>query len=116
MCLITNQSKPYIAKTDMVVYKVVTKNPNGRYISPYEKYPYELNKVYEEEDDTIENHTCTIDKGWFHGFHSYIAALLVQPHIKDATIVVGIIPKGTPYYLGMYSDICSKKIKLIKEL
>ena len=114
MCLITNQREPYIAKTDIVVYKLVTKGTSdNKYISLYEKYPYELNKVYEEIDNLQENSTNTFGKGWFHSFRTLIAALLVQ---NNTTIVIGIIPKGTPYYLGMYSDICSKKIKLIREL
>lgn len=116
MCLISKQSEPYIAKTHIVIYKLVMKNPNGGYISPFRRYPYELNKVYEEVDNLQENSSHTHSGGWFHSFRTYRRALLAYPHIKEFIIVTGIIPKGTLYYLGMDGDICSKKIIIKKEI
>lgn len=130
MCLTTKQKKPKIARKDIEIYKLVVRDPlnKQKYISLYEKFPYELNKVYEElaNEDNDKNRSWwaynTFGEGWFHSFTIYGAALLSKASlfgkIKGNNIIIlsGIIPKGTPYYLGMYGYICSKKIKLIKEI
>lgn len=45
MCLFTNRKTPYIAKKDIIVYKVVCTNSNGIYKSFYTRFPYKLGKV-----------------------------------------------------------------------
>lgn len=130
MCLTTKQKKPRIARKDIEIYKLVVKDSlnEQKYLSLYEKFPYELNKVYEEPANEDNDKNCswlvhnTFGEGWFHSFKDYTIALfnsdISYSRIigNDIIIISGIIPKGTPYYLGIYGDICSKKIKLVREL
>lgn len=127
MCLTTKQKRPLIARKDIKVYKLVVKDSlNQKYTSLYQLFPYELNQVYEEseneENDEI-NSLLVYNKfgeGWFHSYREYAIAFcdkisLYSIFKNSLTILSCIIPKGTPYYIGVCDDICSKKIIITEE-
>lgn len=125
MCLFTNRKTPYIAKEDIIIYKVVCTNSNGIYESFYARFPYKLGVEYEQHEDfTIEEvpflyygTKYIISKGWFHSYIDYFHTFMeYNSIIKDVVIVKGIIPKGSEYYRGVGGEICSRKIKLIEEI
>lgn len=125
MCLVSKQKQPCIAEKDIEIYKLVVKRPNSdQYLSLFEKFPYELNKEYEENGDPNQryfnyntNHS-EISQGWFHSYSDYTIAIqhlimYISTPNWDVFLLPGVIPKGTPYYIGLEGDVCSKKIKLI---
>ena len=53
MCLVINQnSLLQQARKDIVGYKLVYKNDDGTYLTPYQKVTVELNKLYHEKNFT----------------------------------------------------------------
>lgn len=124
MCLVSKQKQPCIAEKDIEIYKIVIKSCN-RYFSFFEGFSYELNKEYEENGDPNQRYfnydmkRSVLDQGWFHSYvdctiaiQDIVTFLSYRPNLS---LLHGIIPKGTPYYIGLRGDVCSKKIKLIGE-
>ena len=114
MCMILkeNDVDKHVAKTDMIVYKIVDKISNDKYVSVFQLCSYEKDKVYKTSINTrivtvkpkgevlypfILPKARIIDEG----FHSY-------KHLEDAKsiaemgniIIKCIIPKGSTFYNG----------------
>lgn len=129
MCLF-RQGKLQIADKDIVSYKVV----NSDLKSQYYNFQYEIGKTYNkvwskdfvkycEEEDTIGGNAfhSSLDKNsaiWLYGDCSYC-----DPVDGDKIPLLGtgqillkcIIPAGTIYFKGYFSEIASEKI-IIKEI
>ena len=113
MCLISKSKFPTIAKSNITVYKVLKSD----FTSLYYFFPYELNKLYEENEDIrYDTHYRDVDvfsfsKNWI---HSYTNKKIAKNYIKGKLILVKcIIPKGTMYHKDINNkEICSKKIKI----
>lgn len=121
MCLITRQNEPLIAEEDIIVFKNLKNSGNNDYVSPYQGFHFEINKIY---TDTKESHiqqltinsdpAYSITQGWFHSYSTLDGATKNCIFHGDVILVKAMIPKGTPYYLGICGDVCSKRIKLIE--
>lgn len=114
MCLLSKTEKPYIAKEDMVVYKVTIKVWKT-YYSFFRDFPYNLNASYEEtEEGEIKKgeEFYHIGKGWIHSYQN----TEVLSFFKCCNILKCIVPKGTLYYVGTDGDICSKRLIIVKEV
>jgi hypothetical protein len=123
MCLFTKQSRPFILKQNLIVYKVL----NYNFKSPIQNFQYELNKLYSINHIEIEhgNYPALV-KGCFENlditifkykvnkaFHSYLDTNYAYDlHKRDVNfrIFKAIIPKYSEYVVGVYGDICSNKI------
>lgn len=120
MCLIVNKVIPFIAKKDIICYKIYVKK-EGYLSSPYFGHTPSVRNFTELEPNPISSdHKYIINKG----FHSF-------KHLKDAKrdtqfypflytnniIYKCIIPKGSKYYRGFFSGsiaYCSESIKLLE--
>lgn len=106
MCF-TGKNIERIAKKDIVCYKKINLNFDGRnsiIISSYHKgFKYKLGKVY---NASFTKSKRTYDAGIdiFRGFHSY--------RNKDMGNVKCIIPKGSKYYIND-SERVSDSIKIV---
>lgn len=116
MCLTiaNNSTKPLIAKKDILVWKVITKN-NISIWREFRYYPNKtyITKFYIECGNLVYNYNmmfCTV----YSGFHAYLSrsiARKVKSYVNDEKVVKFIIPKGAKYYLGDDGDIVSNKIR-----
>jgi hypothetical protein len=123
---------PKIAKTDMVVYKVNTKdilNPEV-FRSEYQTYTYRINDLHDADIIVSDDDECVSDGvehafviatkgtwGSFHyilrGFHAYVSLARVKQSWKpwiECTIGRFIIPKGAQYYKNACGNIVSNQI------
>ena len=125
MCLIPKESAK-IAEKDIVVYKLLSKDLNGTYYSPWRDAPYKIRKLYTAN---IRYHERLLDKGYEYlikttiieeGLHAYvdystaILTLMMVP-ISGLFIVKAIVPRGSMYVLGTGNEIVSTQLKLIEE-
>lgn len=125
MCLISQSLKPFVAKKDLKVFKILNKDEKGNYETPYQHCKVELNSLMQANENSgdyskynwgDEGHKCQlqINSGFIHSlFHD----------IKEYTgnnnpcIVVAYIPEGTEYFIGTgFMDICSKQLRLTDEI
>lgn len=125
MCLIPKDSAK-IAEEDIVVYKLLSKDLNGTYYSPWRYAPYKIGKLYTAN---IRYHERLLDKGYEYlikttiieeGLHAYVdysTAILtsMMVPISGLFIVKAIIPRGSMYVLGTRNEIVSTQLKLIEE-
>lgn len=125
MCLFTSQKEPLISDEDIKCYKIVKVTKDGLF-SPYRNFTITPNIPME---DTSEEHMCElfglmeITSGFFHSITTKEAVLKLEAELKRQTlkfkkkpefkICEAIIPKGTPYYVGQRSDICSKTLVIM---
>lgn len=125
MCLYTHQDSPNIAQENIVVCKVLVVWTDGSLHSPYQQLEtnWEFDKIY-INSEPIEYKEYWGYKEFGKGFyHSYQNELACKDLIKyfnrkkeklkanyEIRIYKAIIPKGTEYYTGQRSDICSQAI------
>ena len=124
MCLISQRLKPFVAKKDLKVFKILNKDEKGNYETPYQHCKVELNslmqvndgKEYEAYNWGDTNHKCQlqINGGFIHSlFHK------IKGYIRggeEASIVTAYIPEGTEYFIGTsFMDVCSKQLRLTDE-
>ena len=123
MCLCTKEKDPKIAEGDILTYKIIASKKNV-YYTPYRDYIIQFNIRLEdiiEEDIKYLFNVYMIESGYFHSYtdlesakKEFLKLKKKMPKNIELKIYDSIIPKGTPYYIGMRSDICSKSI-IIKE-
>ena len=137
MCLFKIHREHKIADKDIECYKVLTSNLR----SVYYNYPYKIGelykKVWDEEFLKYADSRQDVGGNMFHASldkeqcenmygddEEHTETILdnrekeisVIRHLsKEQIIVKCIIPKGSKYYLGTYSEIASEQI-LIKEI
>ena len=115
MCLnIRLNTKPQIAKKDIICYKFVKANPEDpeQFITPYMDMQIRLGELYESE--------IVVEANWIsYGLHSMASFEGIQ-HIgfslsdPEYPIVECIIPKGATYYTGRFwgaKSYASNKLK-----
>lgn len=122
MCLYTSHVKPKVAKEDIICYKIMYYKPRNvhKAISIYQGFRYKLGTLYKSE---LIYH---IYKTVHEGFHSYKnlkdainKRLLISRYLKEIKIFKCIIPKGSTYYVGIYSGVhsfASNKIIITEEI
>lgn len=123
MCLNSQRLKPFIAKKDLKVFKVLIKTEEGNYKTLYQRYKVELNSLMIANDKKYEYfnlgykwHECqlSIEDGYIHSLFNNIKGYLNGG--ERFCIVIAYIPKGTEYYVGTsFMDVCSKQLKLTDE-
>lgn len=124
MCLISQSLKPFVAKKDLKVFKILNKDEKGNYETPYLHYKVELNSLMqanENSDDYSkynwgeEGYECQlqINGGFIHSlFHDF-----KQYTNHNTCFVVAYIPEGTEYFISTrFMDICSKQLRLTDEI
>lgn len=129
MCLF-KQGKLQIADKDIISYKVVYSNLKSQYYN----FQYEVGKTYNkvwsedfikycEEQDTIGGNAfhSSLDKNsaiWLYGDNSHYDPIDDHQILQLGTeqiLLKCIIPAGTIYFKGNFSEIASEKI-IIKEI
>ena len=129
MCLF-RQGKLRVADTDIVSYKVVNSNLKSQYYN----FQYEVGKIYNkvwskdfikycEEENTIGGNSfhSSLDKNsaiWLYGEYSRYDPIDGHqiPLLGTGQILLEcIIPAGTKYFKGTFSEIASEKI-IIQEI
>lgn len=122
MCLATTQIKPYIADSDISCYKILVPVSSSNYITPYRDFSFPLNTIITDsaEEHIVEVFGMTmIESGYFHTFNSKERVLeeieilrRKSPKMK-LKVFKAIIPKGSNYYVGLRSDLCSSSLMII---
>lgn len=124
MFVISQRLKPFVAKKDLKVFKILDKDENGNYETPYQHCKVELNslmqanvtnKDYSKYNLGVEGHKCQlrINDGFIHSLFRDIKGYTVNyPYI-----VVAYIPEGTEYFISIgFMNVCSKQLRLTDEI
>lgn len=123
MCLISQSLKPFVAKKDLKVFKILNKDEKGNYETPYQYCKVELNSLMqanENNDDYskynwgAEGHKCQleIEGGFIHSIFHNIKEYTATDN-NNLCIVVAYIPEGTEYFISTgFIDVCSKQLRL----
>ena len=119
MCLYTKNLKPYVAKEDIKVYKILKKT-NGEYITPYQNTKVSLGSVmnpyteieYRDAYYGYDNCTLRIKGGCIHAVTSTIA--YDKDIVKDVDnyiVVEAYIPKGVKFYFSDdFVEVAAKEL------
>ena len=125
MCLISQSLKPFVAKKDLKVFKILIKDGKVNYETPYQHCKVELNSLMQATENNgdyskynwgYDDHKCQlqINGGFIHSlFHD------IKEYTGDINpcIVVAYIPEGTEYFISTrFMDICSKQLRLTDEI
>lgn len=134
MCLVTTQKEPLIASKDITVYKSLSIGFRGIIKSQFERFIYELNKLYETTIEHSKDWTCydndavdAIERKYPYwtkgiekdliclgdGFHS--AATIERLH-HGGSIFECVIPKDSEYYMDETGLVVSNKIIVVKQI
>ena len=120
MCLYTKQLYPKEAIKDIVVYKRLEKYNKNKLISPFRRKFYQLNTEYYSKL-VYENFNRDYAKAREifgiveNGLHSYTSKKIAfKEKYRNEIICKGIIPKGSKYYKGKWSEIASNKLILLE--
>ena len=109
--------KPFIARTNIVVYKNLSKIKNAIY-TPYQRnfIRFNVNGIYYLESNLTQKKYPFgyeyLDRGYYiyEGIHSFTKKNTFVP----GSIYYAIIPKGSMYYFGNNDDIVSDKLIIFK--
>ena len=120
MCLYTKQLYPKEAIKDIVVYKRLERYNKNKLISPYIRKIYQLNTEYYSKL-VYENFNSDYARvnglpGMIEeGLHSYTnKKIAFLKKCKHEVICKGVVPKGSKYYKGKWSEIASNKLILLE--
>ncbi len=114
MCLLSINRVPSIAREDMYVFKVVNE-VRERYYTPYIFKEVPANGKLKAEGRIMRRRASifyAIDGGMIHSYLTREAAKSICWRSDRRKVFEAIIPKGTKYYMGMNSDICSKELNI----
>lgn len=124
--------KPYIAETDLNVFKVLLKTSNGDLVSPYQLRAYDPNKCQHDTIGTpqVAVHIRDEQENYYYwsiiwGLHSCQSELDAET-IKMALLAgwgeclrgdyieiwEAVIPTGSKYYVGNRGDMVSNALQL----
>lgn len=121
MCLYIRDSKPRIAKRDIVVLKYLDKRGDEQFYTPVMGTPVTLGKVLKaspgkpnitfHSTDHLNREISFIREGAIH------ARLIVAPLDYDTNYCAkAIIPKGTKYWVSLFgTEIAAEKMLITKE-
>ena len=117
MCLCISNKKPLVAKKDIVVYKYV-KEQNGRYVTPYQNYPIQTNKVlspsHKGEDIVGTNYQkYSIRGGAIHA----CTASNDSDWVEGITCLKAIIKKGTEFWVqDDFKQVAARSLYITDEV
>ena len=125
MCLISQRLKPFVAKKDLKVFKILNKDEKGNYETPYQHCKVELNSLMQANENSgdyskynwgDDGHKCQLQiNGGF--IHSLFHDIKEYTDNNNPCIVVAYIPEGTEYFISTrFMDVCSKQLKLTDEI
>ena len=125
MCLISQSLKPFVAKKDLKVFKILIKDEKGNYGTPYQHCKVELNSLMRANENSDnyskynwgdKGHKCQLQiNGGF--IHSLFRDVNKYKDDNNPCIVVAYIPKGTEYFIGTgFMDVCSKQLRLTDKI
>lgn len=116
----TEPTKAKIAKRDLFVVKLVTLVTNSKFASQYQDFIYEKGYIYKNDNFPATTFKRELEG---EGLHSYTVSRVNQKvaerKIKDSLgyqFIECMIPKGTPYYIGVQGDIISESLQIIGKL
>ena len=116
MCLFTDQLKAKVATTDILVYKVVKKVFGNTYETPFMGYRFFFKDGKMAEIRGALPKTCQGVVA--EGVHAYTKKYVAEYKSKCCgdigDVLWAIIPEGSLYYDGIYSDIVSEKLIIFK--
>lgn len=121
MCLITTQTKPYIAEKDLTVAKHLVQSKyfyNGAWVTPWRKIPVNLNETLRADGEPriryVENLGNQVDVGFIHAYVFNIDdTLLDSPNLS---LFKAVIPQGTEYFISDTMDeICASEMFITDE-
>lgn len=123
MCLYSKQKNPIIANNNIECYKILI-SIDGKLITPYRDFIFGINTIVKDE---AEEHISEVfgmtevSSGFFHSFTTKERVLeeietLQRKFPKGTKLKVfkAIIPKGSIYYVGQRSDMCSKALIIME--
>lgn len=125
MCLISQRLKPFVAKKDLKVFKILNKDEKGNYKTPYQHCKVELNSLMKAKETSDnyskynwgnDGHKCQlqINGGFIHSLFHDIKEYVCN---DESYIVVAYIPEGTEYFISTrFMDVCSKQLRLTDEI
>ena len=116
MCLYIGLESRFIAEHDIIVYKKLSKNSEGRWITPFRKWPIEFNKVLLPEGVARE-------KEYFYSFKHVIEEGAIHAYTfspdskKDCEeFFIAKIPAGTIFWLqDDLREVASEKMIITTE-
>lgn len=117
MCLTTKNLKPFIAKEDIKVFKILIKT-DGKYSTPYHKVKVKLGTTMKpEEEVNFTEGNCGEKKCGLYiegGFiHAVLDASKYVDYPDDKVAIEAYIPKGTEFYIDdNLNEICTKELRL----
>lgn len=125
MCLISQRLKPFVAKKDLKVFKILNMDEKGNYETPFQNCKVELNSLMQANENSgdyskyncgDDGHKCQlqINGGFIHSlFHD------IKEYVGNSELcmVVAYIPEGTEYFISTrFMDVCSKQLRLTNEI
>lgn len=116
MCLITNQSKPFIASHDIKCYKMLEHCTITMYKTPYMRSTILFKDgVCIQQCDKFRI-ICSKDdiNKWYHIFEGIHSVTSDFSCYTDYCSKIAIIPKGTEFYTGINDDLVSLKLIIFK--
>lgn len=123
MCLITKNLKPFIAKEDIKVFKILTKtDTDGEYSTPYQEVRVKLGTTMkpEEEVNFTEGNYGEKNCGLYITIGFIHAVLDTSKYVSypyDKVAIEAYIPKGTEFYIGdNLNEICAKELYLTENV
>lgn len=125
MCLISQKLKPFVAKKDLKVFKILNKDEEGNYKTPYQHCKVELNSLMQANENSGDYseynwgdnyHKCQLKiEGGF--IHSIFHDIKEYTDNNNLCVVVAYIPEGTEYFISTkFADVCSKQLRLTDEI
>ena len=121
MCLIKTHKIPRSCIFPKTVYKIVIKDFNEEFITPFRGYPIKIGETYtgkfNNNKRTLFNtiNESEVEDGFIHSFKSLITAEAEATGWKTPLNIVKCkIPSFTFYYEGRFDEIASRKLKYIK--
>jgi len=129
--MLTKQILPVRAKKDIVCYKVLEKEKDFGYRTPYYKMVCHIGTTVQALPLTtklpiksLRGNNNVICEGFIHAFMFLEEAVFLKCNLRmeqggDFVVVKCIIPKGTLYYKGLNNgrnlqEICAKTMKLLE--
>ena len=126
MCLTSQRLKPFVAKKDLKVFKILIKDKEGNYETSYQHCKVELNSLMQANENSDDyskynwgddGHKCQlqINGGFIHSLFHDIKDYMFPNN--NLCFVVAYIPEGTEYFISTrFMDICSRQLRLTDEI
>lgn len=112
MCLqLKRFSIKRLALTDKICYKFIKYDYKGRYVTPYQDFRVSIGKTYESK--IRKTSFNEIEEG-LHSFANYEDCKGKANTFYNCVVVKCIIPKGSWYYIGKFSNYKSYSSNRLK--